>query len=233
MKRNFLPPPQALNDVPQRVAPSGASGPGVVTLQISSTRTNGALPLMSSLIFSISGICAYLTTLYPAFISILSRSSSLSFLLSWLRSSSSMIATTSHALSQITKSAILRSKVFRIPLLFAFSRAPMDTCAKMLCAGSASLSFSSIACSRSLIKFFRLGFPPFCPGSSESRSVFRNFHPVAASAAISKMIVNTASCHIVFFPGKRLGLPFSFSPVLPGHVSLSISATAVQASGAL
>ena len=137
--------------------------------------------------FSMSGMLAYRITRYPAFRNIASRSPSLDFLLRCDASSSSMTASTWKALSQITKSAVLRSNVFRVAVVFAFSKALKLTCANTIKSGTLCVSRLCMACSRSVSTGLFVGRSPVPVLGDESPFFF------AISAANTTTAINTAS----------------------------------------
>ena len=144
----------------------------------------------SVLNFSLVGRFGYLTTLYPAFVSRLSRAASAFSLPLWLPSSSSMQATTSSDLSSSTKSAIFRSNVFRTAYGFAVISAAKDTCERTMAPGSSSaMSLKNI--------FSLLVSGDFATGrSSDGFPVFCLALSTASKPAIT---ATTKAIHIKFF----------------------------------
>lgn len=166
----------------------------------------------------LSGTLLYLSTLYPAFVSIWSRCWSFARFVAWLRSSSSMIASASNAGVQITKSAILRSNVFLVALALADKSAPRLTCASTVIDGSASRSRLNIACSLSDSNRFAVGVSfslcfafLACIAASSAAAI-----PATTSAAITKVLIVEASSCIGAAPGQSGCCCFhSFSPSVP------------------
>lgn len=159
----------------------------------------------SALTCSISGIRAYLTTRYPASSSILSLSASRLSLPRWLLSSSSMIARTCMALSQMTKSAIFRSNLFLVLFERAVSNAPKLTCARTTISGSDCVSRLYIAASFLLSGCFRRGRSAVS-GSRCWAVCFLMIAKIknATAIAMTMVVVDTAppdvnrqSCHFV------------------------------------
>lgn len=139
---------------------------------------------MSRLSVSASGVCAYRIVRMPARASIASRAASRSRLVLWLLSSSSITAMTSKAGVQTTKSAIFWLNLFLAAWDRAVSRAPSDTCARMMCSGSEQRRRWYIACSRFVRGTRRLA------ASSARRGVF--FARKARAAAMTKAISRIA-----------------------------------------
>lgn len=102
---------------------------------------------MSVWMVSFVGIFPYRNVLYPAFLSIESRSASLFSLPLWLESSSSMIAMTVRSFVQMTKSATFLSKRTLVLSSFVVIKAEKATCARTMQPGTAAVSSWYIFCS--------------------------------------------------------------------------------------
>lgn len=98
---------------------------------------------------ALSGIVGNRSTLYPAVVSISSRSLSFASFPWWLLSSSSITARTLNPLSVSTKSARFWEKLSRLAPCFAVSNAPKLTCMNTMCSGigKASTNRQNIFCS--------------------------------------------------------------------------------------
>lgn len=89
-----------------------------------------------------SGMRGYLSTVYPACISIASRWVSFCSRPLWLESSSSITARTLNDLSARTKSALFCEKLYRLAPSFAVSSAPKLTCTSTTYSGCGKHSTS-------------------------------------------------------------------------------------------
>ena len=152
---------------------------------------------MSIFNLSASGICLYRKTLYPASISIESRSLSCFSRPSWLLSSSSMMARTVNALSVTTKSAIFCAKLYRLAPSRADSKAPKLTCAKTIYPSDFNVfsSRQNIFCSLAVAICFLMNLP------------FLSFSfgllALIAATSITRMVINPININVF-----NLGAPF-------------------------
>lgn len=123
----------------------------------------------------VSGMRVYLSTLYPAWVSIASRFASSVSLPLWLESSSSITASTLKVLSATTKSARFCEKLYRLAPFFAINIAPKLTWVSTTYSGCGkhSISLQYIPCSFA-VAIFRFANAPFA---------FRPFARVKAAMA--------------------------------------------------
>ena len=166
-------PPPAIKGAARAVAAPASPALGVCTQYANyrSGRTSSKSPgpgstfgttgaAKSAFTCSMSGTRGYRITRYPASVSNASRAPSSFARPLWLLSSSSTTAITWNAASQTTKSATLRSNVFRTAYARAVSSAPKLTCARTTRSGSACTSRLNMACSLSVSGAFLLGRSP-------------------------------------------------------------------------
>lgn len=152
-----------------------------------------------------SGMRGYLSTVYPACISIASRCSSFSSRPLWLESSSSITARTLNDLSVRTKSALFCEKLYRLAPSFAVSSAPKLTCASTTYSGCGkhSTNRQNMPCSLAVAS----AFFPKCP------LALLSLLGLSAMPAISAAISNAKSTSQVVFMLPPFFKPFTLRDV--------------------